>query len=179
MSLLDTYRYDGTKKFDIKKAQTDSHCDKDQENKIIKLTGKNIEKISELQDKFYADAKESIVLVLQAMDAAGKDGTVKHVMSGLNPQGVDVFSFKTPNSNEAAHDFLWRYHRRMPVRGKMALFNRSWYEEVLIVKVHDLYKDYHMADRCIGKNFFKMKYDQITAFEKHLYENSYRIVKIF
>ena len=179
MSLLDPYCYDGTKKFEIIKAKTNIHCDKNRADKITEKTEKNISQISDLQDKLYADAKESVIIVLQALDAAGKDSTIKHVMSSVNPQGVDVFSFKTPNTEEASHDFLWRYHKRMPPRGKMAIFNRSWYEEVLVVKVHNFYKDYHMAERCISDDFFKMKYRQIKAFEQHLYENSYRIIKIF
>jgi PPK2 family polyphosphate:nucleotide phosphotransferase len=180
MADVDIYCFDGSKKLKLEKAETNAKIDKDERKKLEEKTEKNLLDISNLQAKLYADARESVIIVLQALDAAGKDGTIKHVMSGVNPQGIDVFSFKTPNADEAAHDFLWRYHIRMPVRGKMAIYNRSWYEEVLVVKVHDLYKEYRMPQRCIREaNFFDMKYRQIVHFEKHLYENGYRIVKVF
>jgi PPK2 family polyphosphate:nucleotide phosphotransferase len=179
MADIDKYCFDGVEKINLGKEKNTADTDKAQREKIEEKTEKNLQKISELQTKLYADAKESVVIVLQALDAAGKDSTIKHVMSGVNPQGIDVFSFKAPNTDEASHDFLWRYHLRMPVHGKMAIFNRSWYEEVLVVKVHDLYKNYHLPERCIGKDFFDMKYREIRNFEKHLYENGYRVVKFF
>ena len=123
-----------------------------------------------------------IIFVLLALDAAGKDGTVKHVMSGLNPQGVQVTSFKQPNSEELKHDFLWRVNKALPPRGTIAIFNRSYYEDVLVVQVHDLQKTYQMADRVLGeskKAFFKKRYRQIRNYEEYLFDNSYRIVKIF
>ena len=119
---------------------------------------------------------------MQALDAAGKDGTVKHVMSGLNPQGVQVTSFKQPNSEELKHDFLWRVNKALPPRGTIAIFNRSYYEDVLVVQVHDLQKTYQMADRVLGeskKAFFKKRYRQIRNYEEYLFDNSYRILKIF
>jgi len=135
-----------------------------------------------LQDKLYAENREGVVIMLQAMDAAGKDSTIKHVMSGINPQGVDVHSFKQPSAEELSHDYLWRATRALPARGKMALFNRSYYEDVLVVRVHELQKTYLMPKRCIEGNaddFFDRRFRQIRDFEEYLYENGYRLVKIF
>src|SRR5438093_13768041 len=101
-----------------------------------KLLQRGVERLSELQDKLYAEDRWSILLILQAMDAAGKDSAIKHVMSGVNPQGCQVYSFKQPSAEELAHNFLWRYTRCLPERGRIGIFNRSYYEEVLVVKVH-------------------------------------------
>lgn len=139
----------------------------------------NLKKISEYQDKLYAEGKEGIVFIFQAMDAAGKDSVIKNVMSGLNPQGITVYSFKSPNSEELSHDFMWRAIRKFPARGHIAIFNRSYYEDVLIVKVHKLYKSYHMPDRCKGDDIIKKRYEDISAFEKYAYNNGYRIIKFF
>ena len=181
MALKD-YRFDGSSKLNLKKLPTNSSKDKVDKEEILKKTEKNQLKIQELQDRLYADGREGLIIVLQAMDAAGKDSTVKHVMGGVNPQGVDVYSFKQPNSEELAHDFLWRVNRCLPQRGKMAIFNRSYYEDVLVVQVHKLNKTYHMAKRITeqsDKEFFKKRYSQIRNYEEYLYENSYRTVKIF
>ena len=135
-----------------------------------------------LQDAFYADGREGLIFVLQAMDAAGKDSTIKHVMSGLNPQGVQVTSFKQPNSEELKHDFLWRVNKALPARGSIAIFNRSYYEDVLVVQLHDLQKGYQMAPRVLEQDkgkFFTQRYRQICHYEQYLYQNSYRVVKIF
>lgn len=142
-------------------------------------TQQNLQQLALLQEKLYAEGKEGVVVVLQAMDAAGKDSAVKHVIGAVNPQGVDVVSFKQPTKEELAHDYLWRAVRALPQRGKMAIFNRSYYEDVLVVQVHHLEKTYRMADRCIEDDFFEKRYRQITDFERYLYENSYRVVKIF
>ena len=142
-------------------------------------TQQNLQQLALLQEKLYAEGKEGVVVVLQAMDAAGKDSAVKHVIGAVNPQGVDVVSFKQPTKEELAHDYLWRAVRALPQRGKMAIFNRSYYEDVLVVQVHHLEKTYRMADRCIEEDFFEKRYRQITDFERYLYENSYRVVKIF
>ena len=136
----------------------------------------------ELQDALYADGREGIVIVLQAMDAAGKDSTIKHVMSGLNPQGVMVHSFKQPGAEELAHDYLWLVVQHLPPRGSIAIFNRSHYEDVLAVQILDLWKNYQMPDRVLRdsrEEFFHKRYRQIRQFEEYLYENGYRVVKIF
>lgn len=140
---------------------------------------KNQEKIFALQDKLYADAKEGLIIILQARDAAGKDSTIRHVMGGINPQGVQVFSYKQPSKDELAHDYLWRCVTNLPKRGMIAIFNRSYYEDVLVVKVHELYKGYHMAERCLNPDtIIENRYRQIRHFEEYLYDNSYRVVKI-
>lgn len=181
MSLKD-YRFDGTKKLDLNKIPTDTKHDKVDKEKILAKTASNQEKIAALQDKLYADGREGLIIVLQAMDAAGKDSTIKHVMSGINPQGVEVTSFTSPSSEELAHDFLWRFNRNIPARGKIAIFNRSYYEDVLVVQVKEFNKTYHQAERVINtksKPFFEKRYEHIKNYEDYLYDSSYRIVKIF
>ena len=150
--------------------------DKDE---LVAQTEKNLEKIEQLQEMLYADGRESLIVVLQAMDAAGKDSTIKHVLSAVNPQGVDVYSFKSPSSDELSRDFLWRVNKCVPARGKIAIFNRSHYEDVLVVKVHKLQKTYHIAQRCIGDDFFQNRYKAIKHYEEYLYENGCRMIKIF
>ncbi|MCK9169514.1 MAG: polyphosphate kinase 2 family protein [Treponema sp.] len=177
--VLKEYRYDGEKKLNLNKIVHDSGGREKQKDDLIKQTEQNLLEIDELQEKLYADTKESVLIVLQALDAAGKDSTIKHVMSIVNPQSIDVFSFKSPNTEEAAHDFLWRYHKRLPQRGKMCIFNRSYYEEVLVVKVHEFWKSYKMPERTINDDYIGQKYRDITAWEKYLYGNGYRIVKVF
>lgn len=179
---ISRYKVDGTKKVDLYSFPTDSKSDKVDKDEIIKKTEKNLQEMGLLQERLYAEGKEGLLIVLQAIDAAGKDSTIKHVMSGVNPQGVDVISFKAPNSEELAHDFLWRIVKALPARGKIGLFNRSHYEDVLVVQVHQLNKNYKMASRVVdmdSKKFFKKRYRHIKNFEEYLYDNSYRVVKIF
>lgn len=179
---LNNYCFDGSRVLDLESLSTDGKEDKAVKEEILDKTAKNQKEIAVLQDMLYADGREGMIILLQAMDAAGKDSTIKHVMSGINPQGVEVHSFKTPNSEELAHDFLWRINKCIPQRGKIAIFNRSYYEDVLFVQVHELNKNYHMADRLTGMDtslFFENRYEQIKNYEEYLYENSYRIVKIF
>lgn len=180
---LHEYCVDGNKHVDIEKLPTDGKKDnikKEDKPEILKKTAKNLARIEALQDELYADGQEGIVIVLQAMDAAGKDSTIKHVMSGVNPQGVSVTSFKQPSSEELAHDYLWRVNKALPRRGQMAIFNRSYYEDVLVVKVHQLQKNYNLAPRVINDDdFFQKRYKQIRNYEEYLYENSYRVLKIF
>ncbi|MCF0133796.1 MAG: polyphosphate kinase 2 family protein [Blautia sp.] len=180
MSLLDQYCYDGSKKLDLSKLPTNSKKDNVDKEEILKKTKKNQEKIFALQDKLYAEGKEGLLIVLQARDAAGKDSTIRHVMGGVNPQGVQVYSYKQPSKEELAHDYLWRCVINLPKRGMISLFNRSYYEDVLVVKVHKLYETYKMAERCLDeKTFIKKRFKQIRNFEEYLYDNSYRVVKIF
>lgn len=176
---LEDYCYDGSKKLNLSKVKTDSDGREKKKQDFIAKTEKNLVEINELQEKLYAESKEAVIIVLQALDAAGKDSTIKHVMSSVNPQGIDVFSFKAPSADESAHDFLWRYHKCVPARGKMGIFNRSYYEEVLVVKVHELFKKYKMADRVIKDDYIEHKYKDIVSFEKYLHGNGYRIVKLF
>lgn len=179
MGKLDEYTFDGAKKFDILNTPTDSGGRESEKKAIVKKTIANVNRISELQAKLYADARESVLIVLQALDAAGKDSTIKHVMSTLNPQGVDVCGFRVPTAEEANHDFLWRYHKKLPERGKMCIFNRSYYEEVLVVKVHEYFKSYRVPARMLRGNYIRQKYKDICAWEKYLYGNGTTIIKIF
>jgi PPK2 family polyphosphate:nucleotide phosphotransferase len=143
------------------------------------MLDKNIEKMIDLQDKLYASDKYSVLLIFQAMDAAGKDSIIKHVMSGLNPQGTQVYSFKQPSKEELDHGFLWRIHKAAPERGRIGIFNRSHYEEVLVVKVHNLLKYQQLPEENIDKNIWQNRYEQICDFEKYLYENGTLVLKFF
>jgi PPK2 family polyphosphate:nucleotide phosphotransferase len=140
---------------------------------------KNIEKMIELQDKLYAMDRYSMLLIFQAMDAAGKDSTIKHVMSGLNPQGTQVYSFKQPSKEEVDHGYLWRITKSLPERGRIGIFNRSHYEEVLVVKVHDLIKFQRLPEKFIKNNIWEQRYKQISDFEKYLFENGTVVIKFF
>ena len=176
----DSYRFDGSGKCRLDKLATNSKADGVDKEKILAKTAENLQKMAALQDAFYADGREGLIFVLQAMDAAGKDSTIKHVMSGLNPQGVQVTSFKQPNSEELKHDFLWRVNKALPARGSIAIFNRSYYEDVLVVQLHDLQKGYQMAPRVLEQDkdeFFAQRYRQIRHYEQYLYENSRSSVK--
>jgi len=143
------------------------------------ITKENTEKISELQDRLYAEGKVGVLIIFQAMDAAGKDAAIKHVMSGINPQGVYVHSFKQPSSEELSHDYLWRAAKVLPARGKIAIFNRSYYEDVLIVKVHKLYEGQNLPDRMKTPDTIERRYKQIRDFEDYLWENGILTVKFF
>lgn len=152
---------------------------KNNKKKIVSKTKKNLEKIALLQEKLYADGREGLIIALQAMDAAGKDSTIKHVLSSVNPQGIDVHSFKSPSSSELSHDYLHRIALCLPPRGKIAVFNRSHYEDVLVVKVHKLYQHYQMPEVLKSDDIIEKRYRQIRHFEDYLYENALRMVKIF
>jgi PPK2 family polyphosphate:nucleotide phosphotransferase len=141
----------------------------------------DVSALAEAQELLYADDSWSLLVIFQAIDAAGKDGTIKHVMSGVNPQGVQVYSFKQPSAEELDHDFLWRCAKRLPERGRIGIFNRSYYEEVLIVKVHP---ELVNAERIPGadpkdEKFWERRYSSINNFEKHLARNGTTIVKFF
>src|SRR6266540_6546483 len=138
---------------------------------------KNLEDLAEAQERLWADDRYAVLVVLQAMDAAGKDGTIKHVMSGVNPQGCQVFSFKKPSAEELDHNFLWRYMKSLPERGRIGIFNRSFYEDVLVVKVHPELIARQFPREKIGKKFWQHRYDDINAFERHLVRNGTVILK--
>jgi len=140
----------------------------------------NIAELSHAQELLYASDQYSILVVLQAMDAAGKDSTIKHVLSGVNPQGCQVFSFKQPSAEDLDHDFLWRCMRCLPERGRIGIFNRSYYEEVLVVKVHPELLDHQkLPPGKRGKSFWKHRYDDINAMEQHLVRNGTVVIKFF
>ncbi len=143
------------------------------------MLAEQVRELSSLQELHYAASKYSILLVFQAMDAAGKDSTIRHVMSGVNPQGCRVVAFKHPSATEAAHDFLWRANAALPARGEFTIFNRSYYEDVLVVRVHpEILAKEHAAPET-NSHFWRRRYDDINAFEHHLHRNHTRIVKIF
>ncbi len=140
----------------------------------------DIDQLADLQDKFYAQDNYSLLIILQAPDAAGKDGIIKHVMSGVNPQGCQVFSFKKPSSEELDHDFLWRCMIRLPERGRFGIFNRSYYEEVLVVRVHPGILDgQKLPPECKGPDVWQNRYEDINNFEKYLVRNGIIVLKFF
>lgn len=144
-----------------------------------KFLEKNVKRTAELQDKLYADNKWALLIIFQAMDAAGKDGAIKHVMSGLNPQGTQVFSFKQPSAEEMDHDYLWRITKSLPERGRIGIFNRSHYEEVLVVRVRDYVKSSQLPYQFMTKNVWNDRFRQISNFERYLYENGILTIKFF
>lgn len=144
------------------------------------MLAEGLEQLVELQERLYADDRWSVLIVLQAMDAAGKDSVIKHVMSGLNPQGVEVHSFKQPSVEELNHNFLWRAAQRLPERGRIGIFNRSYYEEVLVVRVHpELLDRQRLPNSLAGKDIWQQRFEDICGFERHLARNGTRIMKFF
>jgi len=146
-----------------------------------KLLGEHVEELSSLQRLLHASNRYALLLIFQAMDAAGKDGAIQHVMSGVNPQGCQVFSFKQPSADELEHDFLWRTTRRLPERGQIGIFNRSYYEEVLIVRVHpEILRSQGLSEELHDeKTIWEERYRSIVDLESHLYRNGTRTVKVF
>jgi PPK2 family polyphosphate:nucleotide phosphotransferase len=153
----------------------------DSTKRYKKLLREQVEELSALQRLHYAFNRYAVLLIFQAMDAAGKDGAIRHVMSGINPQGCQVFSFKQPSAEELDHDFLWRTTRRLPERGRIGIFNRSYYEEVLIVRVHpELLRGQGLPDELLNpKTIWKERYRSIVDLEGHLHRNGTRVIKFF
>jgi PPK2 family polyphosphate:nucleotide phosphotransferase len=139
---------------------------------------KNVADLADAQERLYASDTHSVLIVLQASDAAGKDGTIKHVMSGVNPQGCQIFAFKKPSSEELDHNFLWRYMKALPERGRIGIFNRSYYEDVLVVRVHPEFLG-RLPGTDRGRDFWQGRYDDINAFERHLARNGTLVLKFF
>lgn len=168
-------------KFDIK-AQNTKYKGKINKDEAKQLLNIEKEKLYLLQEKLYADGSQSLLIILQAMDAAGKDSLVEHVFSGVNPQGCEVTSFKTPSTKEYSHDFLWRHYLALPAKGKIGIFNRSHYESVLVCKVHP---EYNLSEKVwsdvkqFDEKFWENRYESIRNFEKHLANNGTKIIKIF
>lgn len=160
----------------------DLHLSKDElKARSDELLLQGVKRLGELQDKLYAQNTYALLCIFQAMDAAGKDGTIKHVMSGINPQGCQVFSFKQPSAEDLDHDYLWRYARNMPERGRIGIFNRSYYEESLVVRVHpELLDRQQLPDRLRhSKNIWQQRFEEINNFEKYLTNNGVVILKFF
>ncbi len=152
----------------------------DQKPQAKELLGRGVQWLAEEQDRLYAQNRWAVLLVFQAMDAAGKDGTIKHVMSGVNPQGCQVYSFKQPSSEELDHDFLWRTMRCLPERGRIGIFNRSYYEEVLVVRVHpEFLQRQQLPQEFVGKRIWEERLTDIAAFERYLARNGVVVLKFF
>jgi PPK2 family polyphosphate:nucleotide phosphotransferase len=146
-----------------------------------KILEAHVEALSALQQLHYASNRYALLLIFQGMDAAGKDGAIRHVMSGVNPQGCEVFSFKQPTADELEHDFLWRTNRHLPERGRIGIFNRSYYEEVLVVRVHpEILRSQGLSEElCDEKNIWKERYRSIVDLENHLQRNGTKVIKFF
>jgi PPK2 family polyphosphate:nucleotide phosphotransferase len=144
------------------------------------MLAQGVEWLAQEQEKLYAQDRWSLLLIFQAMDAAGKDGTIKHVTSGINPQGCQVFSFKQPSAEELDHDFLWRTNRCLPERGRIGIFNRSYYEEVLVVRVHPAFLEtQRLPPECVGKRLWDERLEDIVALERHLFRSGTIVLKFF
>jgi PPK2 family polyphosphate:nucleotide phosphotransferase len=186
--IVDRLRVDAGEKFRLKDFDTGWALTKELKEmgkEVVKERAGEIlqesrEQLAAAQDLLYADDRYAVLVVLQAMDAAGKDGTLKHVMSGVNPQGCAVYSFKKPSDEERAHTFLWRCMTRLPRRGQIGIFNRSYYEDVLVVKVHpELLDGQRLPPGARGRKFWEARYEDINAFERHLVRNGTTILKFF
>ncbi len=180
--VLKRYRIEDGKKFCLKDHDpADTHGLKSEfKPQARELLAHGVEQMSHLQDMLAAQDRWGLLLIFQAMDAAGKDGTIKHVMSGVNPQGVQVSSFKAPSAEELNEGFLWRTEKNVPARGRIGIFNRSYYEEVLVVRVHpELLEKQKLPKELVTKDIWKERFDDINAFERYLTRNGIAVVKFF
>ena len=176
------YRVISDKKFKLKDFPTNVDNDLGKEGKPTaqQALQLGVQELAEMQEKLYAQDKWSLLLIFQAMDAAGKDGAIKHVMSGINPQGCHVTSFKAPNPEELDHDYLWRCMKQLPERGRIGIFNRSYYEEVLVVRVHDgILKAQKLPEKLLTENIFDERLSDMRNFESYLNRNGILVVKFF
>ena len=157
-----------------------AHLNSEDKAEAKEMLARGVEWLAEQQDMLYAQDHWAVLLVFQAMDAAGKDGTIKHVTSGINPQGCQVTSYKQPSSEELDHDYLWRYMRNVPARGQIGIFNRSYYEELLVVKVHEeLLARQKMHPSLVTKKIWEQRYEDISNYEKYLVRNGVVVLKFF
>jgi PPK2 family polyphosphate:nucleotide phosphotransferase len=178
--LVKPFRIDDGKKFRLKDISPKDTRGIKSKERALELLQQGVDRLRELQDRLYAQDCWAVLLIFQAMDAAGKDGTIKHVMSGINPQGCQVFSFKAPSNEELDHDYLWRAARALPERGRIGIFNRSYYEEVLVVRVHEeILKSQKLPASLITKNVWRERYEDISNFERYLSRNGVIIRKFF
>jgi len=180
--LAKKYRVTSEKKFKLKDYPTQVNADWDKEEKDLaeQALQMGVQALAEMQDKLYAQDKWSLLVIFQAMDAAGKDGAIKHVMSGINPQGCEVTSFKSPSPEELDHDYLWRCMKRLPERGRIGIFNRSYYEEVLVVRVHkDFLLGQKLPPKLVTEDIWEDRLSDIRNFEAYLNHNGILVVKIF
>jgi len=179
-ALVKRYRITDGKRFrlgDVRPGDTHELEDREAAAALLK---EGTERMAELQDRLYAQDRWAVLLIFQAMDAAGKDGTIKHVMSGVNPQGCQVYSFKSPSSEELDHDYLWRTSKSLPERGRIGIFNRSYYEEVLAVRVHpEFLKAQKLPESVMGPHIWKQRFEDIASFERYAARNGTLILKFF
>ena len=177
----DKFRVAEGSKVNLKDYPTDFTGDYTDKKDAVKDLEKNVERMAALQDTLYAQDCYTLLLIFQAMDAAGKDGAIEHVMSGVNPQGCHVVSFKQPSSEELDHDFLWRCQKNLPERGKIGIFNRSHYEEVLVVRVHPQILQFQQVppETLNDKDIWKKRFKHIRDWEDHLHENGTHVIKFF
>ena len=176
---ISSYRYTGESKLKLSKVKTDDKGSYKNREEAVEDFISNLKEIHTEQQKLYAERREGVIFIFQAMDAAGKDGVIRTVFSTLTPHGVKEFCFKVPSAEEASHDYLWRFWSALPARGYISIFNRSYYEDVLVGRVHKLYKNIPVPDRLKDRDVIKERYKEIKEFEKYLYNNNTRVVKIF
>jgi PPK2 family polyphosphate:nucleotide phosphotransferase len=177
---LKPFRITRGKGFRLSQVKPDDSRGVKSKEQAQELLQQGIAMLAEEQDRLYAQDQWGVLLIFQAMDAAGKDGAIKHVMSGVNPQGCQVFAFKAPNSEELDHDFLWRTSKSLPERGRIGIFNRSYYEEVLVVKVHqDILAKQKLPKALVTKRIWEERYEDIRSFERYLARQGYLILKFF
>ena len=176
---VDRYRVKPGEKVNLKKFSTKRDVEMDKAEVKEQLFPEIMKTLKDYQEALYAENKHGLIIVLQAMDAAGKDGTINHVFSHLNPGGITVSSFKEPSTEEQDHDYLWRINKGLPPRGNIGIFNRSHYEDVIVTRIHDLIKNSQMPDQLINKNIWKTRFEQINHWEKYLYQNGFPMIKIF
>lgn len=178
-SYIAPFRYDGSGKFHLKDYKTNEKGDLDKE-KAQEILDANKKRMIEFQEKLYAQDRWSVLIVLQAMDAAGKDSAIKAIFEGINPQGCEVHAFKAPSTKELDHDFLWRHAIALPERGHIGIFNRSHYEECLVTRVHpEILAKQKLPQRLVTKNIWKERFEDISAFERHLSRNGTVVLKFF
>jgi len=176
---IDKFRIDEGKKFNLKDFEPAYAGNLSKDQVTEEAIAKNISELVRLQNLLYAHNRYGILVILQAMDAAGKDSVIKHIMSGLNPQGVQVTAFKAPSEKEIDHDYLWRSHDNLPERGNIAIFNRSYYEDVTVIRVHRLLSQQNMPEEIISSDIWQKRYRQIRDFERYMEENGVIVVKFF
>ncbi len=174
------YRITDGGKFRLKDHDPEDTWKFHNKEKTAALLARGVERLAELQEKLYAQDQRAVLLIFQAMDAAGKDGTIKHVLSGVNPQGCQVTSFKAPSATELDHDFLWRAAVALPERGRIGIFNRSYYEETLVVRVHpEILQGQRLPAKLVSKDIWRERFEDIVAFERHLARNGTVVRKFF
>ena len=176
---IDPFRIDDPEKFHLNSHETAQRADLDKD-KAQKILEANVKRMAELQDRLYAEDRWAVLVIFQGLDAAGKDSAVEHVMSGVNPQGCEVHSFKVPTAEELDHDFLWRANLRLPPRGRIGIFNRSYYEELLVVRVHpEVLAKQRLPGRLVTRNIWRERFEDISDYERYLTRNGTVVLKFF